>query len=477
MSKSAFQKLRWVKPTTEVATTEFTTALAPGADPARAAALRAMIAETGLPQSVTPLSVVEEARLLLRAAAEVEHALLVQYLYAAYSIKDEGDAGTWRFELVQIAIEEMGHLLTLQNLLLAIGGAPYFDREQVTIGEPPASGLPFPLRLEPVTPDSLAKYVTAESPLLAAIPDAALRAHVEEIAEQAAQAAHQPIHHVGALYAMLFWLFQPTDAPHPLWPELPTDELLKHAAGRHLTARDFVDTTEPRQARPQEFRRSVVDPPNGDNLYVIPVRSRIEALFALDLIAEQGEGFKLGTGSHFERFLAIYDHFESDLAGHIVPVAVNPSTSNAGTDQTPITHPAALLWASLFNARYEMLLLKLALALQQPRGGGSGVLSRANLFKAAVEEMRVGVRDVAERLAAFSQSGVAAGAPFELPATPFPADDASIRQRLRQVIQAAAVLMQSMGDLSGADALTDEEKSALADLKTVDTELLTALGT
>jgi hypothetical protein len=206
------------------------------------------------------------------------------------------------------------------------------------------------------------------------------------------------------------------------------------------------------------------------------VRSRIEALFALDLIAEQGEGFKLGTDSHFERFLAIYDHFESDLAGHIAPVAINPRTSNAGADQTPITHAAALLWAKLFNARYELVLLKLALALQQPRGGGgSGVLSRANLFQAAVEEMRVGVRDVADRLAVFSRD-VAAGAPFELPATPFPADDAGIRQRVRQVIPAAAAVMQSMGELTGSDALTAAEQSSLGDLQTADEALLAALA-
>jgi hypothetical protein len=164
-----------------VATGKAATAFAPAAAPERAAALHAMILETGLPEAVAHISVVEEARLLLRAAAEVEHALLVQYLYAAYSIKDEEDAGTWRGELVQIAVEEMGHLLTLQNLLLAIGGAPYFDREQASIGEIPASGLPFPLRLEAVTPDSLAKYVTAEGPSPNSIPDPDLRARVELI--------------------------------------------------------------------------------------------------------------------------------------------------------------------------------------------------------------------------------------------------------------------------------------------------------
>src|SRR5204863_2080786 len=68
----------------------------------------------------------EKAQFLLHAAAEVEHALLVQYLYAAYSLKKPGDVtdpaqqaalSQWPRSLRGIAKEEMGHLLTVQNLL------------------------------------------------------------------------------------------------------------------------------------------------------------------------------------------------------------------------------------------------------------------------------------------------------------------------------------------------------------------------
>lgn len=77
---------------------------------------------------------------LLHAAAEIEHALLVQYLYAAYSLDKTGGSGTlvpagaaatiagWRSKIITIAKEEMAHLLTEQNLLRFIGGPLTFER-------------------------------------------------------------------------------------------------------------------------------------------------------------------------------------------------------------------------------------------------------------------------------------------------------------------------------------------------------------
>src|SRR5256885_2161832 len=66
--------------------------------------------EFGLPDipeqnNTSPL---ERARYLLKAAAEIEHGLLVQYLYGAYSAPG-GDSrrGTIR----DIAVQEMDHLL------------------------------------------------------------------------------------------------------------------------------------------------------------------------------------------------------------------------------------------------------------------------------------------------------------------------------------------------------------------------------
>jgi hypothetical protein len=76
----------------------------------------------------------DEAGFLLNAAAEIEHALMVQYLFAAYSVRIiPGDAsavelGALQNQLLQVAREEMGHLMTVENLLLLIGAPLNFYR-------------------------------------------------------------------------------------------------------------------------------------------------------------------------------------------------------------------------------------------------------------------------------------------------------------------------------------------------------------
>jgi len=101
----------------------------------------------------------EKAIRLLQTAAAVEHSLLVQYLYAGYSFSLPNR------DILNIAIEEMSHLMTVQNLLKLIGAEPDLSRQDFG---PPAGDevrlFPFNLNLEPLTNVSLAKYVVAESP-------------------------------------------------------------------------------------------------------------------------------------------------------------------------------------------------------------------------------------------------------------------------------------------------------------------------
>src|SRR5262249_40075582 len=65
----------------------------------------------------------EQAIHLLKFAAEVEHALMAQYLYTYVSVvnSDTGKTDHAR-ELLNVAIQEMGHLATVQNILLLVGG-------------------------------------------------------------------------------------------------------------------------------------------------------------------------------------------------------------------------------------------------------------------------------------------------------------------------------------------------------------------
>jgi hypothetical protein len=74
---------------------------------------------------------------LLAEAAQLEHMIMCQYLYAEFSLKDGSDGLTagqaeavrrWRKTLHGIAVEEMLHLALVSNLMTAIGAAPVFGR-------------------------------------------------------------------------------------------------------------------------------------------------------------------------------------------------------------------------------------------------------------------------------------------------------------------------------------------------------------
>jgi hypothetical protein len=75
---------------------------------------------------------------MLCQAAEVEHGIMCQYLFAAFSLKQRVDEGLtaeqleavtgWRRKIAQVATEEMLHLGLVQNVLSAIGAAPHLTR-------------------------------------------------------------------------------------------------------------------------------------------------------------------------------------------------------------------------------------------------------------------------------------------------------------------------------------------------------------
>ena len=81
----------------------------------------------------------DHAIMLLHVAASIEHALMVQYLFAAYSLGGGGVPEThrpmvegWRNSILAVAKEEMGHLLTVQNIAALLGGPVSLDREGTT---------------------------------------------------------------------------------------------------------------------------------------------------------------------------------------------------------------------------------------------------------------------------------------------------------------------------------------------------------
>ena len=77
---------------------------------------------------------------MLCEAAELEHGIMCQYLFAAFTLKqDEGEDLTreelaatrrWRKVISHVATQEMLHLALVQNLLSAVGAAPHLSRRR-----------------------------------------------------------------------------------------------------------------------------------------------------------------------------------------------------------------------------------------------------------------------------------------------------------------------------------------------------------
>lgn len=80
----------------------------------------------------------KELTYLLCLAAELEHGLMCEYLYAAFSLKQRPDdrlpeadmeaVERWRSVILRVAAEEMLHWALVNNLLTAVGSAPYVSR-------------------------------------------------------------------------------------------------------------------------------------------------------------------------------------------------------------------------------------------------------------------------------------------------------------------------------------------------------------
>ena len=115
----------------------------------------------------------EELIYLLTEAAEFEHTVMCTYLYAQWSLKREESEGItgaekeaigrWRNLLRSVALEEMLHLVLVNNLLAAIGAAPHLSRPDF-----PVRGGYFPsevdFHLAPFNEGTIKHFVFIEKP-------------------------------------------------------------------------------------------------------------------------------------------------------------------------------------------------------------------------------------------------------------------------------------------------------------------------
>lgn len=363
-----------------------------------------------IPTHDPPLTPRDEVVFLLHTGAEIEHALLVQYLYAAYSLKSAQDVPqehaakvrAWKKTLLEIAREEMGHLITVQNLLRLVGGPLNLEREDYPFR---TQLYPFHFRLEPLSKASLAKYVVAEMPYEVDPAD-----EIKEIVAQATGAATMQVNQVGAIYARVMQLLSVPGAD----------------GGLHLNDEDFMSGVSSHQARYGAWG-------GADSVLVPDIANRTDALWALSELAEQGEGLEDSATlpSHYQRFLTIYREFPT--AGDWEPVHRVPIDPETGPTEGVIddivdgliSHPRSLKWARLFNLRYRMLLAYL-LHFLQSKGSlineDADRTPRGLLNQWTFDEMRH-MSQIASKLAVLPrvQSDPElpdrAGAPFELPYT------------------------------------------------------------
>jgi hypothetical protein len=442
----------------------------------------AAVAATGPAHPIhdPPLEPRDEAIFLLTAAAEIEHALMVQYLFAAYSVRVvPGDPHADELESVQrlvaqIAREEMGHLATVQNLLHLLGGPLNLNREH----SPYASEIyPFRFKLEGLTLDSLAKYVTAESPSkLPKDMSAADKALVEQIWKNAARANDgQQVRHVGRIF-----------------------ERLAHLFGEVLADDDFRLDTIGRQARDEDWGFEPRTPEDGEKLIIESFANadvgqvRDAAVTAVRKIGAQGEGFDLepagptSSESHFERFFGIYQDVAALYgAGAMItwPVAENPNTTSTEQPHSMdavalaqeelaskgrITHPQTLAWAKLFNFRYRMLLarfshfmrLNQSLYLGDPGSRQGDHTPRGLLLILTFDEMRR-LAKIAKKLVQLPKDDppgqLHAGPPFELPYTLNLPEDEPQRWRTHLDISRASVRL-IREQLQPDDQVTDRDE-------------------
>ncbi|MDX8464905.1 ferritin-like domain-containing protein [Mesorhizobium sp. VK23B] len=444
------------------------------------------MAETVPVLDPAPLSAEEEAVALLRIAAEVEGAAMAQYLFAAGSLLPDVSlavagfdhpilSNDWYDLIRDIAKQEMGHLITVQNLLLSLDAAPHLDRENFPLESPL---YPFPFKLQPVRLESLAKFVCAEAPREVPATD---QSDFAEAVEQAKIVVGE-VSRAGQVYERLFWLFQDADAPQQPW--LSVKNPFPSWPNWHVDPAKMAFNQD-RQAETTEWRGSDSGDPPDSAVYVLQVRDKATAREAVYKIGLQGEGPVGEPGvTHFDKFLRVYRE-QRALAQHAGAPAFarnqadDPSVGLNGP--ATITDPKALVWAQLANTRYQMLLMDIALAISVGLAGTAPgtTATRRHFYTWAFSEMVGTIKPLSAELRQMplilggSADGPLAGVPYELPNEHLPSNVTDQLQYLRDRVAESTNLRAR---IASTFAPTPKQKSLLTQMAGVDATIVDKLG-
>ena len=316
----------------------------------------------------TQIDTREELTNALTEAAELEHGLLCQYLFAAFSMKKHTSEHVswpqlelirgWEAHILRVAREEMAHLGTVSNLLTAIGAAPQFRRPNFPqparyFPAPPSAGAGHvEFTLEPFSARALDRFIRFEMP-------------EDELGKEAI--APDPIVYitVGDLYGQIREGFERIDE----------EEL-------------FIG---PRAAQDTDDWSA--------NLSLLNVVDRETAIKAIEFIIEQGEAApEKSPTSHWATFVRIREALVNEAErdrnfAPARPVVCNPLTrehhdsSPLDTGITLISDPDTREVAELFNAVYGSMMLML---MQFYAFAGEAFEQREGL-RATIRQMMSGV--------------------------------------------------------------------------------------
>lgn len=287
---------------------------------------------------------------MLTEAAELEHAIMCQYLFAAFSMKTSTGEGVterqlrhiekWKKVVTRVAVDEMLHLALVNNLLASIGAAPRVGRPNL-----PQSGRYYPpgvtLALVPFGEAALRHFLYLERPDGINLQDAdgfqAMREAEPLMSERDIAPRPQDFLTVGELYRAI---------------EAGFENLADYHGEEWL----FVGPPHA-QATQKSFWMDELT----------PVTDLASARVAIGTIVEQGEGPRgHWRDAHYGRFLEVLGEFLTlrredpafNPARPVVPVYVRPPV-DADSDLL-CTDPLTARVLDIFNVGYEIALYALA---------------------------------------------------------------------------------------------------------------------
>jgi hypothetical protein len=347
----------------------------------------------------------KELSYLLSQGAELEHALMCQYLYAAFSLKSSADGlddaqservERWRRAILRVAGEEMLHWAVVQNLLAAVGSAPFVSRPHLphqAMGYPPG----VQLALLPFGTVSLQHFMYLERPQ-----------DVDSVDGEGFEPVGAALAPMGA------------DEIVPRGQEFSTVGHLYRSCARGLANLAGKLGEEGLFIGPpfHQTEESAFGWPS-----LGPITNLAQAQAAIERIVEQGEGATGDwTDAHFGRFLVVRDDYlaacEADPSFDPVhPVVAAGMRAVEGVEPPVyITDPATGACSDLFNAVYELLLQMIA---RYFAFGHETPAQRSVLAGVAVDLMFQAIEPLGLLLARLpvgpEHPGETAGANFQLP--------------------------------------------------------------